>query len=44
MPPEASDFIQAPPVMEEDVPVEKVEENTTVDDLLKENDHTDRLV
>jgi hypothetical protein len=30
--------------MEEDVPVEKVEENTTMDDLLEEKDLTDRLV
>jgi hypothetical protein len=36
LPPESSEFVQAPPVMEEDVPIEKVEENTTVDDLLKE--------
>jgi plastocyanin len=34
LPPEASDFVQAPPDMEEDLPVEKVEQNTTVDDLL----------
>jgi hypothetical protein len=38
IPPEASEFVQAPPVMEEDVPVEKVSENTSVDDLLTEQD------
>ncbi len=36
LPPEASEFVQAPPVMEEDIPVEKIENNTTVDDLLGE--------
>jgi heme/copper-type cytochrome/quinol oxidase subunit 2 len=42
LPPEALDFVQAPPVMEEDVPVEKVEQNTTVDDLLVDgSDHGD---
>jgi flagellar basal body-associated protein FliL len=40
LPPEASEFVQAPPIMEEDVPIEKVEENTTVDNLLNDQEKT----
>ena len=38
---ESSIFIQAPPVMDEDTTVEKVEENTSIDDLLSEQLSTD---
>jgi hypothetical protein len=42
LPPESAEFVQAPPIMEEDVPIDKVEDNTTVDDLLIDgSDHRD---